>query len=229
MFIGHYAPALLAAAAGPGAPRLGAMFVAAQLVDFAFFGLALVDVEHFRMVPGTTPQTSLDLYHMPYTHSLIGTIAFAALWAGAARLLGAGWRATMLGAAVVVSHWLLDLLVHLPDLTIAGTPPRFGLGLWTLPWIERPLELAITAGALAWYLRRTRPVARAAALPVTVLSIALLAAQMIDWFGPLPSRIVDPVPPTLPVTALCAFTALALLAWWVDRTRTGAGPAVRRL
>ncbi len=225
MFIGHYAPAFLAAAAFPRAPKLGAMFIAAQFIDLGFFSLALLNVEHFRLVPGTTPQTSMDLYHMPYTHSLVGTIAFAAIWCGIARALRAGWRATLIGGGVVISHWLLDLLVHLPDLTIDGTLPKLGLGLWKHPWIERPLELALTFGAFGWFLHRTR----GAKLPAAILALTLLAVQAIDWHGAIPTRIIDPIPPTIPVMALSAYTILALLAFWVERTRKGTGPAVTTL
>ena len=37
MFIGHWAPALAAAAISKREPRLATLFVAAQLVDWAFF------------------------------------------------------------------------------------------------------------------------------------------------------------------------------------------------
>ncbi len=224
MFIGHYAPALLVAAGARG-PHLGAMFVAAQLVDIAFFSLALVDVEHFRLIPADTPQTSLDLYHMPYTHSLLGTVAFASLWVGVVRLAGAGWRAAALGAAVVVSHWLFDLVVHVPDLTLAGQPPRLGLGLWRSPVLARTLEGTIVIGAFAWYLARTR----GAMAPAAILAATMLVVQAIDWLGSVPARIVDPVAPTLPVMALFAFILLAILAWWTGRTRARGGPAVTRL
>mgnify|MGYP003863924819 CR=1 FL=1 len=32
----------------------------------------------------------------------------------------------------------------MPDLTIAGSPPKLGLGLWNHPAIEMPLEIGIT-------------------------------------------------------------------------------------
>ncbi|MDF2495300.1 hypothetical protein [Sphingomonas sp.] len=224
MFIGHYAPALLAAAL-PRAPRLGTLFVAAQLVDFAFFTLALLNIEHLRLVPGTTAQTSLDLYHMPYTHSLLGTVAFAALWAAGARLAGRPWRETVIGALVVLSHWPLDWLVHLPDLTIAGQPPRLGLGLWADPLIARMLELTLIAAAFGWFVSRTRPMRRHSTLALAALATAMLAAQVIDWSAAPPTRIIDPIHPSLPLTALAAFALLALLATWVGQTRSFAlGP-----
>ncbi len=64
MFIGHWAPAFIAAA-HPKAPRLGTLFVAGQLVDFGFFGLMLLGVEKMRLDPGISVMNPMDLYHMP--------------------------------------------------------------------------------------------------------------------------------------------------------------------
>jgi membrane-bound metal-dependent hydrolase YbcI (DUF457 family) len=75
VFIGHWAPAL-AIAARPKAPALGLLFIAAQLVDWAFFGLLIAGVEHMRVTPGMSVMNPMDLYHMPYTHSLLGSLIF---------------------------------------------------------------------------------------------------------------------------------------------------------
>lgn len=72
MFIGHFAPAFIAAAVSPQSPRLGTVFVAAQLIDWGFFALALIGVEKLRVDPDVSAMVPLDLYHMPYTHSLLG-------------------------------------------------------------------------------------------------------------------------------------------------------------
>ena len=78
MFIGHWAPALAAAAVTERKPRLGTLFIAAQLVDWAFFALLLTGAEKMRVVPGITAMNPMDLYHMPFTHSLLGSAAWAA-------------------------------------------------------------------------------------------------------------------------------------------------------
>ncbi|KAK0360414.1 hypothetical protein LTR94_027393, partial [Friedmanniomyces endolithicus] len=146
MFIGHYAPAFVAAALpGRARPRLGAVFVAAQLVDVAFFLFVLAGIEHMRLTPGHTAMNAGDFWDMRYTHSLIGTFGFAAGWAVVARLRRQSWRVAWIGAAVVASHWLLDWLVHAPDLTLLGAGHRYGLALWNRPQIEMPLELGLTA------------------------------------------------------------------------------------
>jgi len=188
MFIGHYAPAFLASGTRQGPPLwLGA--VATQAIDLAFFSFALMGIEHYRLIAGATASNWLDLYDMPYTHSLVG----AACWGLALGLVTlAVWHNRAMAAivaALVVSHWLLDLLVHRPDLTLAGRPPLLGLGLWNAPWLEKPLELAITFGSLAFYIRRTQAISRWA-LPALGLLIAELAVfQAIDWFGARTTRV----------------------------------------
>jgi hypothetical protein len=79
MFVGHYGPAFAIKAIRPSIP-LWLLFVAVQLVDVGWALLVLLGIEKVRIVPGMTASNPLDLYYMPYTHSL----AAAALWAGAA-------------------------------------------------------------------------------------------------------------------------------------------------
>ena len=123
---------------------------------------------------------------------------------------GKSWVAAAIGFGVVVSHWLLDLLVHIPDLTLAGQPPKLGFGLWNHPVLEMPLELGITALGLWLYARATgglRP-------SIWALAVILLVLQAINWFGPQPIEV------TLSVTLLAWFGyAVATIgAWWAART-----------
>ena len=211
MFIGHFAPAFVAAAVTPEKPRLGLYFLAAQLVDWAFFAFVLVGVEDMRVVPGITAMNPMDLYHMPYTHSLLGSAGFAVGFALLVLIATRDRLASLLAGAVVLSHWLLDLIVHRPDLTLTGDPPKLGLGLWNYPAVEMPLELALVFGATAFFLARTR----GPALPAIVLAAMLLGFQAINWFGPEP----EAVTPALSYTAFFAYGLTTLAAWWLGRTR----------
>ncbi|KPM13762.1 hypothetical protein [Citromicrobium sp. WPS32] len=211
MFIGHFAPAFVAAALTPQRPRLGLYFIAAQLVDWAFFALLLVGIEEMRVSPGITAMNPMDLYHMPYTHSLLGSAGFAVGFAVLAWLVTRDRLASVLAGCVVLSHWLLDLLVHRPDLTLAGNLPKLGLGLWNYPAVEMPLELALTFGALAFFLSRTRGPAG----PAIVLGVLLLALQAVNWFGPEP----EAVTPAISITAFFAYALATLGAWWLGHTR----------
>jgi hypothetical protein len=212
MFVGHYSAAF-AAAALPKAPKLGTLFVAAQLVDIAFFAFVPMGVEAMRVAPGISAMNPMDLYHLPYTHSLLGAAAWAAGF-GAVLLLATRSRAAAaIGAAVVLSHWFLDLIVHVPDLTLAGAPPKLGFGLWNYPAIEMPLELGLLGAAIWIYARRTRAIAKPWLLPA--LGVVLLVFQAINWFGPPPEK----VDAGLWGMALFAFAILALFASWVARNR----------
>ena len=214
MFIGHWAPALIAAA-HPKAPRLGTLFVAGQLVDFGFFGLMLIGVEKMRVDPGISVMNPMDLYHMPYTHSLLGTAIWAAAFGAIIWLASRNRTGAMIGAAVVLSHWFLDLLVHVPDLTLWGSEPKLGLGLWNYPAIEIPLELGLTFGALIFYMMRTRAVAGSARLAVGLLALLLLTVQVVNWFGPPPGE----VNAAAALAVLGTYAVLCLVAMWVGATR----------
>lgn len=211
MFIGHFAPAFIAAAVSPQSPRLATLFVAAQLVDWGFFALALIGVEKARVDPGASVMVPLDLYYMPYTHSLIGAGIWALACLGVVGILQRSLVAGALTGAVVLSHWLLDFVVHVPDLTLNGQPPKLGLGLWNYPWVAVPLELGLTLGAFAFYLRRSRgPVG-----PPSVLLGVLLLLQMVNWLAPHPAV----AGPFLYLQALLAFGVLTALAVWVGENR----------
>ncbi|MEL7728565.1 hypothetical protein AAG612_03405 [Citromicrobium bathyomarinum] len=211
MFIGHFAPAFVAAAVTPTRPRLGLYFLAAQLVDWAFFAFVLAGVEDMRIVPGITAMNPMDLYHTPYTHSLLGSAGFALGFAALVWLFTRDRLASALVGCVVLSHWLLDLAVHRPDLTLAGSAPKMGLGLWNYPLIEMPLELALTFGALALLLSRTRGPSG----PAIIFGVVLLLVQAFNWFGPEP----EAVTPALSYTALFAYGLITLIAWWLGHTR----------
>lgn len=211
MFIGHFAPALAAAAVSKRAPGLGTLFIGAQLVDWAFFSFAIVGIERMRIDPQATVMVPYDLYHMPYTHSLLGTGVWAVLFGLLVFAISRELIAGILAALVVASHWVLDWLTHRPDLTLAGGDTFYGLGLWNVPSIAIPLELGITIGAFYWYVKSTRgPVG-----PPIVLLALLLVFQAINWFAPHP----DSVSIGMYIQALLAFGVAAFVARWVGTTR----------
>src|ERR1700724_1626661 len=164
LFIGHFGLGLAAKAAVPRV-SLGTWFASVQLLDLLWPLFLLLGWEHVRIVPGITRMTPLDFYDYPITHSLAGALAWSALfavvygaWRGRTRLQGgqaalaggrSGWWVAALLGLGVLSHWVLDLLVHRPDLPVLPHGPYVGLGLWNLPAVEAPLAGALyAAGAL---------------------------------------------------------------------------------
>ncbi|GAO77334.1 MULTISPECIES: hypothetical protein [unclassified Sphingopyxis] len=215
MFIGHFAPALIAAAR-PKAAGLGTLFVAAQLVDIGFAALLIPGVEAMRIVPGITAMNPMDLHHMPYTHSLLGALIWAKIF-GVLVWFATKRKEAAIGAAlVVVSHWFIDLIVHIPDLTLYGMPPKLGLGLWNHPLIAMPLEILLIGGAFLYYMRRTE--APGGNRRLWVLAALLAFAQAVDWFGPKEPAYSLAVPATM----LFAYALLAGTAAWAGANRRAA-------
>ncbi len=217
MFIGHYSAALAAKIVKPRVP-LWHLFVAVQLVDFAWAVLVLLGVEKVRVVKGFMPASILDLHYMPYTHSLPATV----LWAvGAGVLYALFWRgeqklrAGLIIGAAVASHWLLDLIAHGPDLLLYSGGPKVGFGLWdSLLWTQIVEIGSIILGGIL-YILATKPKGRLGMIAPVLLLAFMIALQA---YNHLP---IDhpPAVPQFALTALAGYTLLAVLAWLTDRTR----------
>src|SRR5512146_2881550 len=121
MFIGHYGPALAAKPLEKRLP-LWLLFLAVQWLDVGWSILVLLHVEKLRIVKGFTQGSALDLYYMPFTHGLLGAIALSLLLGAIAAFFYRERRTAivLVVSGAVFSHWLLDLIVHVPDLPLLG-------------------------------------------------------------------------------------------------------------
>jgi hypothetical protein len=141
---------------------LWVLFVAVQLLDFLWAPFILLGIEKMRIVPRITATNALDLYYMPYTHSLVGAL----FWSAAFVIYKIGWHeiasnaAALLVGFAVLSHWLLDLIVHRPDLAIYDDTLKVGFGLWNYRGLEFGLEIALLVGGVLIYLKQNRAIAR---------------------------------------------------------------------
>jgi hypothetical protein len=213
MFIGHYGPAFGAKAAARQVP-LWVLFVAVQWMDVVWSILVMAGVEKVRIVPGLMQGSTLDLYYMPYTHGLLGALVLSALLGAIVAVFITENRRVVFSvvAACVFSHWILDLVVHRPDLWIYDGV-KVGFGLWRWIWISLPLELALLLAG-AWIYARYLP-ARGYGNVALWLFVALMAAvEIYAVFGPPPAS-----PTAEAETALVAYGVLALMAALVDLSR----------
>ena len=182
MFVGHYGVSFAAKKAEPAIP-LWVLFIAVQLLDVLWAPFVLLGIEKVRIVPGITASNPLDLYYMPYTHSLLAAIG----WSVVAFLVYRAVRPVPPRAAAIVgvaifSHWVLDFLVHRPDLPLYDNTAKVGLGLWNLPAVALGLEALLLFGAMWLFLRHT---ARRTAM--LVFGVVMLGIQAYVFFGPPPS------------------------------------------
>lgn len=132
MFIGHFAIAFLLAGLFPQVPFLISL-IAVSFPDLVWPVLIFAGIEKVKVNPNSPLQKYLIFKKYPYSHSLIFT-NFVSLAVGLtlARALRNSLVAPvfMIGSA---SHWILDSIVHLPDLPVSGFGKRdrkAGLGFW---------------------------------------------------------------------------------------------------
>jgi hypothetical protein len=220
VFLGHFGAALALKRAEPKL-SLGTLFLAVQLTDLLWGAFLLTGWERVRIEPGWTAVTPLQFIDYPITHSLVGAIAWALVGAAVyyswpTRDTSRHWQASAIVAVAVLSHFPLDVLVHLPDLTIAGgDSPRLGLGLWQRVDATVAAELLALGLGIAVYVafRSRRHPVRAGRLAGLVA--VLLVLYFASLFGPPPPDVA-----TIAVADIVGLLGLAAMAAWVDRRAT---------
>jgi hypothetical protein len=215
VFIGHIGAAFAAKRLAPRT-SLGTLVAAAVLIDLVWPILLLAGVERVRIDPGNTAFTPLDFEHYPFTHSGVAVLAWAVAFGAAYRARTGYGRGAAVVAALVVSHWVLDLVTHRPDLPLVWTGPKVGLGLWDSVAATLAVELAVFLAGLAVYLRAARPrdaVGRFALVAFVAFLLAVYAAN-----------VLGPPPPSPRAIGVVGLTQWLLVAWaaWVDRHRDAA-------
>ncbi|TGE20335.1 hypothetical protein E5K00_20235 [Hymenobacter aquaticus] len=219
MFIGHYGLAFGAKAAKPQL-SLGILFMAVQLADLLWPTLLLVGAERVELLPSAGQAVTFS--HYPISHSLL----MSGVWSV---LLGLGYwmrrrdkpAALLLGLAVF-SHWLLDVVVHGPDLPLfPGNSPLVGLGLWNNLLLSQVVEVPIFGAGLYLYLKRTQALNKTGRYALWSLVAFLLLVHFSNFFSPTPTSVTE-------LGWLGQLMWLPVLwAWWADRNRASrpAGPA----
>lgn len=215
MIIGHYAVGM---AAKRWAPRtsLGTLFAAAALLDLIWPVLILAGIEVVAITPGATVVNPLTFISYPWSHSLVMSIAWGILF-------GTGYlfvRRYLVGAIVVallvVSHWLLDFVVHAPDLPLVpGNSPRVGLALWNSFPASLAVELGLFVLGLWIYARTTTARDLAGQWGLIGLTAFLLLIFAGATFGPPPPSIG-----AIAYSDLGQWLIVALAAWVDSHRRT---------
>jgi hypothetical protein len=214
MFTGHYSFSFASKGMGDREKRipLWLLFLAVQWIDVMWSIFVLLGIEKVRIVPGFTASNDLDLYYMPYTHSLLGVLCWSVLGYVVCQLFAQlrGVRTGLIVAGAVFSHWILDLIVHRPDLTLYDSVGRMGFGLWNYRGAAFALEMAVLFGGAALLYRKAAHKARLAGF---VIFLAAFQVFGTFFFPPPPSD------HAMAMTALSSYILLALIAWWVDGMR----------
>lgn len=215
MFLGHFALAFGAKRAAPMV-SLGTLFLACQFADLLWPTLLVLGYEKVEIDPGNTLVTPLNFVSYPYSHSLVMLILWSALFAIVYRIVrGSKPAAIVTIAALVFSHYVLDVITHRPDMpvTISGST-RLGLGLWNYPGTTLAVESAMFIFATAIYMSTTRAKDRIGQSGLYALIVVIVAIYFAALYGP-------PPPSTAAIAGAGHLSWLFVIwAYWVDKHRT---------
>lgn len=156
MIAGHFGFAAAVKSKTPSIP-LWSLMLACQWLDVVFVPLLIAGVERLVPIEGVTkPGYGEVIIYADYTHSLIGALVLAALFGGVAAIRYGKFGGLVLGG-VVMSHWVLDIVMHRADMPIlpggAGGLPRLGFGLWRSQIGSGVLELLFVLAGAYFYWR----------------------------------------------------------------------------
>ena len=139
-----------------------------------------------QIVPNGNPFLRLQFYFYPISHGLVAVIGWATLYAAIYFGMTRYVEGTVVIWMGVVSHWLLDYVVHTPDLPLAAGSRLLGLGLWNHRWLTIAIEVTLFAVAIWTYQRETRPKDKIGLYAFLGFVAALLVAYAVAAFGPAP-------------------------------------------
>ena len=213
MLVGHLAAGFIGKRIEPEV-SLGVLVIAALLADFIFFPLLLAGIESVAAVPNVTINRVVGR-NIGYSHSLAMLVIWAALFAGGYFLRRRKPRATLLVFVIVLSHWVLDVISHRPDMPLVpGSSKVFGLGLWN----SIPATLIVEGGlwllAIAVYVRVTRAKNR---LGILAFWVGVILLTLV-WFANINAG-MEPDPILGGIGGLISFSIVTAWAFWIDSLR----------
>jgi hypothetical protein len=213
MFIAHFGVGFGAKSIAPKV-SLGTLFLAAQFIDLLWPTLLLLGLEQVRIAPGATVVTPLVFESYPISHSLIAVIGWALLLGVGHYLLRRDTRTSLVLATLVISHWLLDLIVHQPDLPLyPGSATLAGLNAWSSLPLTLLLEGSVFAVGVWLYARSTTAADATGRWGFCGLVAFLLLTYAANLFGAPPPN------ETAIAWAGHAQWLLVLWGYWIDGHR----------
>ena len=213
MFIAHFGVGFGAKSLAPRV-SLGSLFFAAQFLDLLWPTLLLFGVERVRIAPGATQVTPLIFEHYPVSHSLLAALGWALAIGGMHFYLRRNRVGALVMSGLVLSHWMLDAIVHQPDLPLfPGSATVVGLNVWSSLPLTLAIEILLFAIGVRLYMRATTAVDAIGKWGLFGLVIFLLAVYAGNVFGS-----------SLPSARAIAWVGqlqwlIVLWGYWIDRHR----------
>jgi len=219
MFIGHFAVGFASKRIAPRA-SLAPLLAAPLLLDLLWPLFLLLGVEQVRInPPGGNPFLVLTFTSYPWSHSLVMSLVWGAVFGGAYYALTKYGRGAWVIALAAVSHWVLDYVTHVSDLPLApGVGSLVGLGLWRSVVAAVAVECAMFVVGVWLYASGTAARDGIGRYGWWALVLLTAAGYVANLRGAAP-----PSAPALAWTAVVGSVITIWLAWWADRHRTVVG------
>ncbi|MDQ3799567.1 MAG: hypothetical protein M3384_08960 [Acidobacteriota bacterium] len=213
MFIGHYAVGFAAKRFAPKT-NLGWLIAAPLLLDLIWAPFVLTGIERVRIEPGNTAFTPLAFDYYPYSHSLLTAVGWSVIFA----LVYYAFSRYKTGAIVigigVLSHWIMDAVVHRPDLPpYPGCEDFVGFGLWNSIVATIVVEGILFLAGVFIYRKTTAAKDKIGGIGFW----AFVAVLILIYAG----NILSPPPPSVTVIAWVALAVVIfpIAAGWIDSHR----------
>jgi len=213
MFIGHYALGLAAKRLVPRT-SLGTLIAAPTLADLLWPVFLLLGWERVTVVPGPNPFLIFMFDSYPISHSLLTLLGWGALLGVLYRMRTGYVRGALVVGLLVVSHWVLDYVTHVPDMPLYPGGPRVGLGLWHSVVGTIVVEAAMFVAGIVIYLKTTRARDRIGSYGLAGFILVLLLSYMAALLSPPPGNMR-----ALAVGGIVFGWLFVAMAAWVDRHR----------
>jgi membrane-bound metal-dependent hydrolase YbcI (DUF457 family) len=213
VFLGHYAVALAAKRAAPRT-SLGTLFLSVQLADMLWPVFLLTGWERVRIVPNPDPFLNFVFDAYPISHSLLTLVAWGVVFALLYRTRTGYARGAIVVALGVVSHWVLDVVVHRPDMPLYPGGPKLGLGLWSSVTGTVVIEGLMLLASLWIYLGTTRARDGVGRYGFFALIVVVTLSYVASIFSP-------PPPSTLALSIGGIVFGWLFVGWaaWADKHR----------
>lgn len=189
MFLAHYGVAMGLKKVAPKT-SLAALVFATSFIDLLWPVLLLFGIEKVAIEEGITKVTPLNFYYYPFSHSLVA-VCFWSILIGALYFYLTKYRdGAFVVAFTVFSHWLLDLIVHRPDLPLGLNGNKFfGFGLWNSLVITMILEIGIFLFGFYLYNKNTVSLDRSGKYLLYGLTLFLIIIYLANIFSPTPPSV----------------------------------------
>ncbi|MEP6783806.1 MAG: hypothetical protein ABI983_09055, partial [Acidobacteriota bacterium] len=191
------------------------LLVAPWLLDLLWPVFLLTGVERVRPQPSVSPFLNLEFVSYPWSHSLLMAIVWSAVFGGIYFGRTRDDRGARIVGLLVLSHWVFDWIVHVPDLPLTPGPSvRVGLGLWRFPAFTMGLEGLMFVAGLAVYVSATRAKGRTGDLALVLFVAVLLGMYWMSLAGAAPPSVL-----AIALTMLVFGAVVVLWSLWIERHR----------